>query len=249
MELSNYIIDKSESNLTALKKIDNNKKGFLIVVDGKKVVGTITDGDLRRAFIDGKRIEDNIYENCQREFKYVQKTNFFENVINYFKNQSVEFLPILNENQELVNIVTKKQMHCLLLQDEQINYDFQYQDIDESLIDYEIYERPWGFYKTTVLNNFFQSKVISIFPDESLSLQLHHHREEHWVVVHGSGEVTIGDSVKNVNGGDYLFIPKGCKHRMKNNSLTENLIIMEVQIGDYFGEDDIVRFEDNYGRA
>ena len=73
-------------------------------------------------------------------------------------------------------------------------------------------------------------------------------REEHWVIVHGNGEVRMEDSVLSVKGGSYLFIPKGCKHRIANTSLDSTLILMEVQCGEYFGEDDIYRYEDVYGR-
>lgn len=249
MDLSRYTIEKSESNLIALKKIEKNNKGFLIVMQGDKVVGTLTDGDLRRAFISGRKISDEVKGNYQADFKYVTKEKFFENVVKYFKNASVEFLPVLNSEGELINIITKKQMHCLLLQNKKISYDYDFSQIDESLIDYEIYERPWGFYKTTILNEYFQSKIICIYPSEQLSLQLHNHREEHWIVVHGDGEVILADSKRNVSGGDSVFIPRGCKHRIKNNSNTENIILTEVQIGDYFGEDDIIRFEDKYGRS
>lgn len=106
-----------------------------------------------------------------------------------------------------------------------------------------------GFFKTTVLNDYFQSKIIHVKPQAALSLQMHNHREEHWIVVHGAGKVQIGESFIQVQGGSSLFIPKGCKHRLINTSKTESLVLTEVQIGDYFGEDDIIRFEDNYGRV
>jgi mannose-1-phosphate guanylyltransferase/mannose-6-phosphate isomerase len=116
-------------------------------------------------------------------------------------------------------------------------------------LDYEIFERPWGFYKTTILNDFYQSKVLEIHPKCSISLQEHRQREEHWIVVNGEGNVQIGESILPVHGGSSLFIPKGCRHRMTNTSATENLIIIEVQRGQYFGEDDIIRFDDEYGRV
>ena len=127
-----------------------------------------------------------------------------------------------------------------------INYDFT--TLDDSVVDYEIFQRPWCFYKTTVLNDYFQSKVISVKPGQQLSLQSHTHREEHWIVAHGTGTVQIEKSIINVSCGSSLFIPMGAKHRLTNTDEKENLIITEVQIGDYLGEDDIVRYEDIYGR-
>ena len=154
----------------------------------------------------------------------------------------------MNENSELVNIITKYQLHALLLQDmhADINYDFT--TLDDYVVDYEIFQRPWGFYKTTVLNDYFQSKVISVKPGQQLSLQSHNHREEHWIVGHGTGTVQIEKSIINVGCGSSLFIPMGAKHRLTNTDKKDNLIITEVQIGDYLGEDDIVRYEDIYGR-
>ena len=81
-----------------------------------------------------------------------------------------------------------------------------------------------------------------------MSLQSHNHREEHWIEAHGNGTVQIEKSIINVSCGSSLFIPMGVKHRLTNTDKKENLIITEVQIGDYLGEDDIVRYEDIYGR-
>lgn len=161
-----------------------------------------------------------------------------------FKNKAIKCLPILNENGELANIITKNQLHALLLQDvhADINYDFT--TLDDSVVDYEIFQRPWGFYKTIVLNDYFQSKIIS----EQLSLQSHNHREEHWIVAHGTGTVQIEKNVINVSCGSSLFIPMGAEHRLTNTEEKYNLIITEVLIGNYLGEDDIVRYEDIYGR-
>ena len=99
------------------------------------------------------------------------------------------------------------------------------------------------------MNEHFQSKVITVFPGKRLSLQAHKRREEHWIIAHGTGTVQIDDSVIECGSGDSFFIPKGAKHRLSNTSETENLIITEVQLGDYFGEDDIERFEDDFGRV
>ena len=82
-----------------------------------------------------------------------------------------------------------------------------------------------------------------------LSLQSHNNREEHWIVIHGTGRVQLDDSFLSVICGSSVFIPKGCKHRVINTDDQTNLIITEVQIGDYLGEDDIVRYDDAYGRG
>ncbi len=107
--------------------------------------------------------------------------------------------------------------------------------------------RPWGYYEGLDAGPAFQVKRISVNPGASLSLQLHHHRAEHWVVVNGVATVTIGEKVFRLNKNESCYIPTETKHRLQN--LTEApLEIVEVQSGAYLGEDDIVRFDDNYGR-
>ena len=244
-----FIAKKEETILSALKIIDLNKKGFLIIVDKDgKAIGTLTDGDIRRAFIAGKTITEKIDKVYTQKFKFVKTNDELTSVIDLFKSESVKFLPILDSNGKLVNIITKKQMHSLLLQDIHADLNYDFFNLDENIVEYEIFQRPWGFYKTTVLNEYFQSKVISVKPGQRLSLQSHNHREEHWIIAHGNGQIQIDQSFIDVKCGNSLFIPKGAKHRIINTDKKENLIITEVQIGDYFGEDDIIRYEDDYGR-
>lgn len=248
-ELVKFTAHSSINILEALRKIDTNKNGFLIVTEpNNSVLGILTDGDIRRAFISGSSIEDSIAEIYRKEFIYLAENEDVTVAIELFKNEGIKFLPILDSERKLVNIITKTQLHSLLLQDIHADLQYNFFELDESIVDYEIFSRPWGFYKTTVFNEYFQSKVISVNPKCKLSLQSHNHREEHWIVVHGEGTVQIGDSFIKVRCGSSLFIPKGCKHRLCNDDEKENLIITEVQIGDYLGEDDIIRYEDEYGR-
>jgi mannose-1-phosphate guanylyltransferase / mannose-6-phosphate isomerase len=108
--------------------------------------------------------------------------------------------------------------------------------------------RPWGSYEGLAHGEQFQVKHIVVGPGRSLSLQMHHHRAEHWVVVEGTAEVQCGNIKKRVFPNESIYIPKETKHRLSNLGKTE-LHLIEVQSGDYLGEDDIVRFEDIYGRA
>ena len=107
--------------------------------------------------------------------------------------------------------------------------------------------RPWGYYEGLDAGPAFQVKRLGVNPGASLSLQLHHHRAEHWVVLSGVATVTVGEKVFDLNPNESCYIPLETRHRLQN--LTEEpLEIIEVQSGSYLGEDDIVRFEDNYGR-
>ena len=248
--LAKYVITCHSTVYEALKKIDSNKSGFVIVIDeAEHVIATLTDGDIRRGFIKGCSVDDKIDSLYVRDFEYLKATNSLSDAIELFKNRSIRFLPVLNADRCLTNVITKSQMHAVLLQDLHADIDYDFCSIDAGIVDYEIFQRPWGFYKTTILNDYFQSKIISVNPKQKLSLQAHKRREEHWIVVHGEGAVQIADSIISVSCGSSLFIPKGAKHRLENTSATESLIITEVQIGDYLGEDDIIRFEDDYGRV
>ena len=108
--------------------------------------------------------------------------------------------------------------------------------------------RPWGTYTVLEEGDGFKIKRIEVKPNGSLSLQLHHHRSEHWIVVSGMAKVINGSDEILVNTNESTYIPAGHKHRVENPGLL-NLVMIEVQSGGYLGEDDIVRFEDNYGRS
>jgi mannose-1-phosphate guanylyltransferase/mannose-6-phosphate isomerase len=107
--------------------------------------------------------------------------------------------------------------------------------------------RPWGCYEGIDLGDRFQVKRITVNPGERLSLQMHHHRAEHWIVVRGTAQVTRGNEVFLVSENESTFIPIGVNHRLENPGKLP-LELIEVQSGSYLGEDDIVRFEDVYGR-
>lgn len=247
--LNQFTVNKTVKLLDAMEKINKNKKGFLIVLDENKVCGVITDGDIRRDLIKNKNLEKDISGICNYDFKYLNLDDGFVKVVEYFKENNLKFLPILNENKKLCNLVTKTNLHSLLLQN--ITYDPHYDfcGIDDSLLEHEIHSRPWGFYKTVILNEFCQCKIITINPQVSISLQKHFRREEHWIIVNGKGRAIIGDAVLDINKGSSLHIPVNTIHRLTNTSDSESLILTEVQLGDYFGEDDIIRIEDDYGRV
>ncbi|MDJ0625884.1 MAG: mannose-1-phosphate guanylyltransferase/mannose-6-phosphate isomerase [Candidatus Caenarcaniphilales bacterium] len=107
--------------------------------------------------------------------------------------------------------------------------------------------RPWGSYQTIDEGPNFQVKRIVVKPKAKLSLQMHNHRAEHWIVVNGTAEVTIDEKTFKLKENESTFIPLGAKHRLSNPS-SEDLNLIEVQSGSYLGEDDIIRFDDIYGR-
>ena len=122
---------------------------------------------------------------------------------------------------------------------------------DEARSEYQIHRRvsrPWGSYEGLCEDTRFQVKRIIVKPGAALSLQMHHHRAEHWVVVKGTARVTRGEEILLLSENESTYIPIGTKHRLENPGKVD-LEIIEVQSGTYLGEDDIVRYDDVYGRA
>ena len=114
--------------------------------------------------------------------------------------------------------------------------------------DHKRVHRPWGYYESIDMGERFQVKRIVVAPGGMLSLQKHRHRAEHWIVVRGTAEVTIGDTIKAVHENESIFIPIGSLHRLANQGRIP-LELIEVQTGSYLGEDDIVRLDDIYKRT
>ena len=109
-------------------------------------------------------------------------------------------------------------------------------------------EKPWGSYTNLLDEEYTKVKKIVVKPGEAPSYQYHFKRSEVWVIVKGTAQVKLDDEVQHYKVGDIIFIPKKSKHQVKNIGEDE-LVFVEVQLGEYFGEDDIVRLEDNYGRV
>jgi len=108
-------------------------------------------------------------------------------------------------------------------------------------------ERPWGWFESVTVQPGFKIKRIGVWPGQQISLQKHHHRAEHWVVVRGRAHVTLDDQVFDLSPGQHCDIALGQVHRLANRT-TAPLEIVEVQFGDALREDDIVRLSDDYGR-
>ncbi|MEH6836299.1 MULTISPECIES: mannose-1-phosphate guanylyltransferase/mannose-6-phosphate isomerase [Falsihalocynthiibacter] len=108
--------------------------------------------------------------------------------------------------------------------------------------------RPWGWFESLVIGDRFQVKRIVVHPGAALSLQSHHHRSEHWIVVEGTAKVTVNEDVKLISENQSVYIPLGAVHRMENPGKVP-MVLIEVQTGTYLGEDDIIRYEDVYARS
>lgn len=247
--LSKLIITSKTTIKDAMQKIDDNKNRFIVIVNDELLFkGIITDGDIRRAILNNLTINDSIELILKNQYEYVTVNSIFYDVCEKFKSDKIDCLPIVDSDMKLINILTKKQFHIMLLEDIDFDLTYDFAKLDNITLEHEIYNRPWGFYKSTILSSHAQSKIITVFPNSELSLQEHKKREEHWVIIKGKGKVVLGESLIDVYPGKYIYIPKGCKHQIINDS-EENIVFSEVQLGDYFGEDDILRYSDKYGRV
>lgn len=119
---------------------------------------------------------------------------------------------------------------------------------DEKIVSEHVFEnRPWGRFEIIKEDNHFKSKMINIEPGQKISYQSHDKRSEHWIITKGEATVILNDKEIKLKQGEHIYIPQGSRHRMMN--LTENRVqFIEVQVGTYFGEDDIKRYQDDYGR-
>ena len=150
---------------------------------------------------------------------------------------------VVVETQDAVLVTHKNQVQRV----KQVVEHLKSKERTEHLHHTRVY-RPWGHYEGIDAGDRFQVKRITVKPGEKLSLQMHHHRAEHWVVVSGTARVTCGDKVSLLSENESTYIPIGMNHRLENPGKLP-LHIIEVQSGSYLGEDDIVRFEDIYKRS
>jgi len=109
-------------------------------------------------------------------------------------------------------------------------------------------ERQWGSFEILIDNENYKVKKLIVYPKQRLSLQSHKRRNEHWIITIGEVKIINGNSEKEYFPNDHIYIPKGNKHRIENIG-NDNAEIIEIQTGEYFGEDDIVRYEDDYNRV
>ena len=150
---------------------------------------------------------------------------------------------IIVETADAVLVANKSQVQAVKQIVEQLEAANRSESINHTLVN-----RPWGSYESLATGEGYQVKHLVVNPGASLSLQLHHHRAEHWTVIKGAGLIRCDDKEFMLQVNESTFIPLGSKHRLSNPG-KEAVELIEVQIGDYLGEDDIVRLEDIYGRV
>ncbi len=216
--------------------MEKTKKGIVIPMNvGWSDIGNwqsvwrISDKDKRGNVIQGKVVVENS-KNCffRSEKRLIVGLGLEDLIV--IESSDVLLVANKNKSQEIKNIVKK----------------LKHNGMSEGQEHQKIF-RPWGYYVSVLEESRWKVKVILVKSGESLSLQMHHHRAEHWVVVSGTAKVEIDSEEKILRENESTFIPLGSLHRLSNPGKIP-LILIEVQSGNYLGENDIVRFEDKYGR-
>ncbi len=217
--------------------MEKTNKGIVIPMDpGWSDVGSwkslweISTKDLNNNYIQGNIIAKNTKGCYIRSEKRLIVTEGIENLVVIETNDAI--LIIDKESTQYVkNIVA----------------DLENRKISEGINHKKVF-RPWGNYESIIEDKNWQVKLIRVKAKHELSLQMHNHRSEHWIVLKGTAKVEINDEISILEENQSTYIPKFAKHRL-TNPRENDLLIIEVQLGSYLGEDDIIRFEDNYGRA
>ncbi len=245
-----YIADAQEGPLEALKRFDSNQYPFLLITNGEgTLLGTLSEDDVRQALIAYSSFDFTLDEIKRQPVIVAHPKESIQEIISLFQNSTAQFVPIVNSSGKLLNCLTRDQFHTLVLESIPYHPWLDFFQLEKKKRQFNLAQRPWGFYKSLFVSEFTQTKIITVFPGQQLSLQKHHRREEHWTIASGQGIMTLNESCYSVSKGDNIFIGVGDIHRIRNDHPTENLVFIEVQLGDYFGEDDIVRLEDSYGRV
>ena len=237
---------RAEGTLTireAIEAMHKEKAEFLLTESGDVPAGIITKDSLLESLALGKTGEDC----ADVSYAYgICEGSFGQQAEEYLQNEQIRFFVIMDRENRAAEIISREEMEMLLFQSQ----DPAYTGKEPGEWHQNTFcQRPWGMFKTLIKNADLHSKIIKVNPNSRLSLQSHQHREEYWTVICGKGIVQIGDSAIEAGKGASFFIPKGCRHRLSNLSMDEPLILMEIQLGEYFGEDDIIRYEDMYSRS
>jgi len=240
MKLENYIVNINSSLKNIFESFNITWNKFCLVEKKGIIIWVISDWDIIKSICKNVNLNIDIKNIINYNFIYLKESKYNnQDILNIFLKNNILFIPIIKENWKIHKIILKEKFYeDVLLQD----------SIKDDNIK-NIFPRPWWFYKSIYLSNFARSKIICVNPNQRLSLQKHNHREEHWIIINWTWEIDLEDSKKTLGKWDYFFIPKWTKHRIKNTSNDKNLYFVEVQLWDYFWEDDIIRYSDDYNRV
>lgn len=224
-----------------LHSFEQKKIGVVFIVDhNEKFIGLISEGDVRRLLLGGLSLDMQIVQHLTREPSVLTPPFLLVNANVLFSKPGVTVIPLLNIENKVTGFITKADFLGSFINNTADKLLSGYRSPDSEL---EVVARKWGFYFSVYKSINCHAKVLHILPGKAISLQYHHRREEHWIIMNGVAKITIGSIERTASSGDYAFIPKQEIHKLENIG-GETLLVHELQRGDYFGEDDIVRLGD-----
>ena len=251
------LISPGATLFDALGRLDGQPRQALIVVDAAgRLEGVLDDAMVRAAILRTRSLDALVGDALPRDAgtgpasaNAVTLDTPFSEVVALSLAAPGDLIPVLDDRDRVVNAFTREQLHQLLAEDLPWDPRRDFTALTTAERRPDAVTRPWGFYRSLLTTAFTQAKILSVAPGQELSLQKHFRREEYWTVVRGEGSFRLDDDRYTVRRGFTVHIPREAVHWIRNTHPTEALILVEVQAGDYFGEDDIVRLSDKYRRA
>ena len=244
------LISSGATLFDALQKIHHNPGKALIVIDAYgRLEGVIDENLLREGLLRARSMEASLSVLPLSTVEAVHVDTPFDEVIKVVFGSRRTLIPVLDARDRVINGLSRDQFHQLLIEDLDWDPRMDFTQLHTDSLHQDAVFRPWGFYKSLLTTEFSQTKIISLDPGQEISCQKHFHREEYWTVIRGEGIFRLDDDRFLVEKGFTVRIPKESVHWIRNTQTEGALILMEVQMGEYFGEDDIVRLSDKYHRS
>lgn len=247
--IAGLLVSSGETLYDALERLHARPEKAVVIVDTVgRLAGVLDEAGLRAALLSAGTLDAPLSSLDLPRDPSVHVDTPFDEVVRTTLAAAATLVPVLDDHDRVVNAFTREHLHHLLAGD--LPWDPR---VDFTAIGGgerpDAVTRPWGFYRSLLTTAFTQAKILSVAPGQELSLQKHFHREEYWTVVRGEGIFRLDDDRFTVRRGFTVHIPREAVHWIRNTHQSEALILVEVQVGDYFGEDDIVRLSDKYHRA
>lgn len=253
--VAGLLVSSGETLFAALERLHARPEKAVIIVDAAgRLAGILDEAGLRGALLTAGRLDATLRTLDLPQDPAVHVDTPFDEVVRITLAACAALVPVLDDRDRVINAFTREQLHHLLAGDLPWDprCDFTILAAGASLAAGDrpdAVTRPWGFYRSLLTTAFTQAKILSVAPGQELSLQKHFRREEYWTVVRGQGIFRLDDDRYTVRRGFTVHIPREAVHWIRNTHSSEALILIEVQVGDYFGEDDIFRLSDRYHRA
>ena len=241
-ECISRICVESDCALSGLLEVfERESRRYALVVNGqRRLIGIVTEGDVRRYLIAGGRLSSKVSVVMTTNFVSVSAPADRGLVKEAFDASEVDILPVVNSSGQPLALVSREDFWGSIVSGDSQRITEGYVS---PIVPFSVVTRKWGYFFSIHKSDVCHSKILYLAPRASISLQYHHQREEHWVIISGRAEIICGDERIKAGPGDYIKIDVGVVHKLINSGEDE-LMVHELQLGSYFGDDDIVRLSE-----